>query len=111
MPHWFPGAAFKREGQKWLPHVNAMIDEPYAFVKAALVRLVIFLPEIRQKRDISWVQADGTAKVSVAASMTTKLNDKSTSEDIELAKILPANMYLGGADTVGFVNLESPMAH
>jgi hypothetical protein len=53
------------------------------------------------------VQADGTAKDSVAASMTMQLNDKSTAEDIRLAKILPGNMYLGGADTVRFVNLES----
>lgn len=53
MPHWFPGASFKREGHKWLPHVAAMIDEPYAFVQAAMVRLVILLPGICQKRDIS----------------------------------------------------------
>ena len=38
-----------------------------------------------------------------------QLNDKSTAEDIWLAKILPGNMYLGGADTVGFVNLEPPL--
>ena len=58
-----------------------------------------------------WVQADGTAKSSVAASLTIKLNDKSTAEDIQLARILPGNMYLGGADTVRFVILESYLAH
>ncbi|KAI9449573.1 cytochrome P450 [Lactarius psammicola] len=79
MPHWFPGASFKREGRKWLPHVIAMVDEPYAVVQAALV--------------------DGTAKSSVAASLTMQLNEKSTAEDIRLAKIVPGNMYLGGADT------------
>ncbi|KAH9067504.1 cytochrome P450 [Lactarius vividus] len=79
MPHWFPGASFKREGQNWKPYVTAMIDEPYAFVQAALV--------------------DGTANSSVAATLATQLNDKSTTEDIRLAKILPGNMYLGGADT------------
>lgn len=40
-----------------------------------------------------------------------QLNEKSTSEDIRLAKILPGNMYLGGADTVRFVNPESPFTH
>jgi hypothetical protein len=40
-----------------------------------------------------------------------QLNDKSTAEDIWLAKILPGNMYLAGADTVRFVNLESPLFH
>ncbi|KAF8258557.1 cytochrome P450 [Lactarius quietus] len=45
------------------------------------------------------VQADGTAKSSVAASLTMQLNDKSTADDIWLAKNLPGNMYLGGADT------------
>ncbi|KAH9044125.1 cytochrome P450 [Lactarius hengduanensis] len=79
MPHWFPGASFKREGRNRRPHVTAMIDEPYALVQAALV--------------------DGTANSSVAATLTTQLNDKSTTEDIRLAKILPGNMYLGGADT------------
>jgi hypothetical protein len=39
--------------------------------------------------------------------MTMELHEKSTAEDIRLAKILPGNMYLGGADTVRFVNLES----
>ncbi|KAH9022460.1 cytochrome P450, partial [Lactarius hengduanensis] len=67
MPHWFPGASFKREGRNRRPHVTAMIDEPYALVQAALVRL----------------------PVSVAATLTTQLNDKSTTEDIRLAKILP----------------------
>lgn len=43
--------------------------------------------------------------------MTMRLNGKSTAEDIELARILPGNMYLGGADTVRFVNLESPLVH
>ena len=52
MPHWFPGAAFKGEGRKLLPHVTAMIDEPYAVVQAALVRIVIFLDSICQKCDI-----------------------------------------------------------
>ncbi|KAH8980773.1 cytochrome P450 [Lactarius hatsudake] len=79
MPHWFPGASFKREGRNWQPHVTAMIDEPYALVQAALV--------------------DGTANSSVAATLATQLSDKSTTEDIRLAKILPGNMYLGGADT------------
>ncbi|KAI9449572.1 cytochrome P450 [Lactarius psammicola] len=79
MPHWFPGASFKREGRNLLPHVIAMIDGPYAVVQAAL--------------------ADGTAQSSVAASLTMQLNDKSTAEDIQLAKILPGSMYLGGADT------------
>ncbi len=41
LPHWFPGASFKREGQYRLPHVNAMIDEPYAALQAALVRSII----------------------------------------------------------------------
>lgn len=54
MPHWFPGASFKREGRNWLPHVIAMIDEPYAVVQAALVRLVIFFPCICQMRDTSF---------------------------------------------------------
>lgn len=44
MPHWFPGASFKGEGRKRLPHVNAMIDEPYAVVQAALVRFVYLIP-------------------------------------------------------------------
>jgi hypothetical protein len=44
MPHWFPGASFKREGRKRLPHVTAAVDEPYAVVQAALVRFVIFIP-------------------------------------------------------------------
>ncbi|KAI9441768.1 cytochrome P450 [Lactarius indigo] len=79
MPHWFPGASLKREGRNWRHHVTAMIDEPYALVQASL--------------------ADGTANNSVAATLTTQLNDKSTTEDIILAKILPGNMYLGGADT------------
>ncbi|KAH9039868.1 cytochrome P450, partial [Lactarius pseudohatsudake] len=79
MPYWFPGASFKREGRNRQPHVTAMIDEPYALVQAALV--------------------DGTANSSVAATLTTQLNDKSTTEEILLAKILPGNMYLGGADT------------
>ena len=57
------------------------------------------------------VQADGTAKDSVAASLTLPLDDKSTSEDIRLAKIIPANMYLGGADPVRSVSLESLLIH
>lgn len=44
MPHWFPGASFKREGSKMLPHVTAAIDEPYAVVQAALVRFAILIP-------------------------------------------------------------------
>ena len=43
--------------------------------------------------------------------MTLQLNDKSTAEDIWLAKILPGNMYLGAADTVRFVNLDSHLVH
>ena len=36
-----------------------MIDEPYAVVQAALVRLVIFLPGICQKRDIFFTLGPG----------------------------------------------------
>ena len=43
MPHWFPGASFKREGSKMLPHVIAAIDEPFAVVQAALVRFAILI--------------------------------------------------------------------
>ncbi len=43
---------------------------------------------------------EGTAKNCVAANMTMQLDDKSTEEDIWLAKIFPGNIYLGGADTV-----------
>lgn len=45
MPHWFPGASFKREGSKMIPHVNTAIDEPYAVVQAALVRFDISIPD------------------------------------------------------------------
>ena len=110
MPSWFPGASLKREGRKLLPHVTAMIEEPYAVAQAALVRKVIFLT--CQTRGFNFVQADGTAQSSVAASLTMQLNDKSTAEDIWLAKILPGNMYLGGADTVRFCEPGvSPVFH
>ncbi|KAH9976325.1 cytochrome P450 [Lactifluus volemus] len=79
MPFWFPGAGFKREAQKWIPIVDNTINEPYAVVQSAL--------------------ADGTAKYSVAGDMTSHLNENSTAEDVLLAKIAPANMYVGGADT------------
>jgi hypothetical protein len=49
---------------------------------------------------VSCVQADGTAKYSVAGDMTSHLNENSTAEEALLAKIAPANMYVGGADTV-----------
>ncbi|KAI0264161.1 CyP450 monooxygenase [Gloeopeniophorella convolvens] len=79
MPDWFPGAAFKREARRWLPHVTGMLEDPYAAVQAGL--------------------ADGTAAPSVAASMTTHLSEDSTAEEVMLAKFLPGNIYLGGADT------------
>jgi hypothetical protein len=59
MPSWFPGASFKREGRKLLPHVTAMIEEPYAVVQAALVRIVIFLPDICQTRDFNFAFGPG----------------------------------------------------
>jgi hypothetical protein len=49
---------------------------------------------------LSCVQADGTANHSVAGDMTAHLNENSTAEDILLAKVAPANMFVGGADTV-----------
>jgi hypothetical protein len=49
---------------------------------------------------VSCVQADGTARYSVAGDMMAHLDDKSTAEDVLLAKIVPANMYVGGANTV-----------
>ena len=52
MPSWFPGASFKREGRKLLPHVTAMIEEPYAVAQAALVRIFYisyYLSDLRRQ--------------------------------------------------------------
>lgn len=44
-------------------------------------------------------EVDGTAKGSVAASMTMQWNGQSSAEDVRLASILPGTMYLAGADS------------
>jgi cytochrome P450 len=79
LPWWFPGASFKKEAEKWAPHIDEMVNKPYQTVKDAL--------------------AKGTAVPSVAASMIGSLRDKSSCEDVLSSKAIPATMYIGGADT------------
>ncbi|KAI0297570.1 cytochrome P450 [Multifurca ochricompacta] len=75
MPWWFPGAGFKKEAQtKWVPHVQIALHAPYETVKGQM--------------------AAGTAKPSVASSMISELNDKSSEEEIFTSMAIPATMYL-----------------
>ncbi|KAI0299840.1 cytochrome P450 [Russula brevipes] len=76
MPWWFPGAGFKKEAQsKWVPHVKTALHAPYEAVKSQL--------------------SAGTAKPSVAASMISELNEKSSEEERYTSMVIPATMYLG----------------
>ncbi|KAH9987708.1 CyP450 monooxygenase [Russula vinacea] len=69
MPWWFPGAGFKKEAQtKWIPHVNTALHAPYETVRRQM--------------------AAGTAKPSVAASMISELNDKSSEEEKYTVSVL-----------------------
>ncbi|THH12927.1 hypothetical protein EW146_g7238 [Bondarzewia mesenterica] len=78
VPHWFPGAEFKRQGTKWMKDSQAMLDEPYKVVKAQMV--------------------SGTAEPSV---MTIELENSNDSKevDITLIKNIAAISYAAGADT------------
>ncbi|KAI0269994.1 cytochrome P450 [Gloeopeniophorella convolvens] len=58
LPWWFPGASFKKEAEKWAPHIDEMVNKPYQTVKNAL--------------------ASGAAVPSVAATMITSLCETST---------------------------------
>ncbi|KAN0135349.1 Cytochrome P450 [Lactarius tabidus] len=91
LPWWVPGASFKKEAEKWAPHIDEMVNKPYQTVKDALVR---------QFSDVyGSIQAKGAAVPSVAASMITSLRDKPSGEDELTSKAVPATMYIGGADT------------
>ena len=63
MPHWFPGASFKREGSKMLPHVTAAIDEPYAVVQAALVRFAILISWQARHIHCLWFRRTGQLRI------------------------------------------------
>ncbi|KAA1466861.1 CyP450 monooxygenase [Dentipellis sp. KUC8613] len=75
-PEWFPGASFKKEAKKWIPYNIGMVEDPYRYTKKAV--------------------AEGTAPPSVASLQIAQLEPSS---DEYMAKHLPANMYLAGADT------------
>jgi hypothetical protein len=46
-PSWFPGAGFKREAESWARSMNAIVEEPFAFAKKAMVILTELLCVIR----------------------------------------------------------------
>ncbi|EIM84337.1 cytochrome P450 [Stereum hirsutum FP-91666 SS1] len=80
MPSWFPGAGFKEEAKGLRRFSKAMVDGPMQATKDAM--------------------AAGKASSSVASAMMTQLETEPQTEVEELvAKQLPSNMYLGGADT------------
>ncbi|THH13243.1 hypothetical protein EW146_g6950 [Bondarzewia mesenterica] len=78
VPHWFPGAGFKRQGREWMKDSRAMLDKPYELVKEQM--------------------ASGTAGPSV---MTIELENLSSSKDVDITTIknIAAISYAAGADT------------
>lgn len=47
LPWWVPGASFKKEAEKWAPHIDDMVNKPYQTVKDALVRFRLFMTSMR----------------------------------------------------------------
>lgn len=77
IPEWLPGGRLKAELKKWIHYGVSMVEAPYQTAKEAVMQ--------------------GTAVPSVTSSMISKVENKISPE--LLAKQLPANMYLAGADT------------
>ncbi|KAI0033059.1 cytochrome P450 [Vararia minispora EC-137] len=75
MPWWVPGAGFKKEAEKWRPIVQDMVDKPFAATQTAVNQ--------------------GDAPFSVAASIIVR-EDR---DPMLFPAQIPANFYLGGADT------------
>ncbi|TFY82421.1 hypothetical protein EWM64_g1591 [Hericium alpestre] len=75
-PSWFPGVGFKKEAQKWIPYNIGMVEDPYRRAKELL--------------------AEGSPTESV---VSVAINQLRPGEDEYMAKHVPANMYLAGADT------------
>jgi cytochrome P450 len=78
-PSWFPGAGFKKDADMYKRKLNHCRDLPYEFVKTAL--------------------EENKAAPSIATSMISALSDKSTPEEILMARALPCNIYAGSIDT------------
>lgn len=93
MPWWFPGAGFKKEAQKWRPVVQDFVDVPFA---ATLAAVVCHLIQSGSLADEMQNQEQGNAPLSVAAAQIAKGVEGLMVDQ----KQLPANLYLGGADTV-----------
>ncbi|THH17674.1 hypothetical protein EW146_g3176 [Bondarzewia mesenterica] len=77
MPDWFPGSGHKKELKKWIHWGISMVETPYRTAKEAVMK--------------------GSAVPSVTSSMISQVENQLASEI--MAKEVPANMYLAGADT------------
>ncbi|KAI0076598.1 cytochrome P450 [Panus rudis PR-1116 ss-1] len=82
VPAWFPGAAFKRQGNYWKPFVTAMLEKPFNHVKEQM-RNGALLPEC-----IATTLLEGSF-----------LKNTDTAWREGIVKSSLASMYAGGADT------------
>ncbi|KAJ7781981.1 cytochrome P450 [Mycena maculata] len=81
VPEFFPGASFKREAREWNKAVSAMLEVPYAFVKASL--------------------AAGTAKSSIASRALEEIKGAPDAEEQEIVlKDILGSRYCGADTTV-----------
>ncbi|KAI0315374.1 CyP450 monooxygenase [Amylostereum chailletii] len=79
MPSWFPGAGLKKEAREFAASAADMLEVPFAVTESLV--------------------AQDAAPPSVAATMIAEQNALPRSErDIMTSKVVPANIYFGGAD-------------
>ncbi|KAF5367940.1 hypothetical protein D9758_004326 [Tetrapyrgos nigripes] len=78
IPEWFPGAGFQRIAKEWASTLEAMVDQPYQWVKSRV--------------------AEGTAELSFISEMLSEKLKLDGEEEFEI-KWSAASLYAGGADT------------
>lgn len=94
LPEWFPGAGFQKTARETREEFSKVLNVPYNFVKAQIVRELLCTTRISE---FVLPKAEGVAVPSFASENLEAVNNKN---EERLLKWTVQAMYGGGSDTV-----------
>ena len=98
VPSWFPGAGFQKKAARWREATNTMAEKPFRHVQEQLVRVQVLRVHDSESLNNDYLQKNGKAMPSVAASLIGRLPDEDDPQravEERIAKNVAWTAYMG----------------